>query len=96
MVDSVWADLGPAEGTALLAAADRGRRESEPGLSSGVSDSTIPKALDIAVPGGFQSHHVQTPLPRADDAAARGFQGPARPDHRPHQPRAGPPSLAAV
>ncbi|KAG6963248.1 hypothetical protein JG688_00008229 [Phytophthora aleatoria] len=33
-----------------------GRRESEPGFS----DSTTPKALDIAVPGGFRRHHLQT------------------------------------
>ncbi|CAI5719359.1 unnamed protein product [Peronospora effusa] len=33
-----------------------GRRESEPGFS----DTTTPKALDIAVPGGFRRHHLQT------------------------------------
>ncbi|CAH0478062.1 unnamed protein product [Peronospora belbahrii] len=31
-----------------------GRRESEPGFS----DTTTPKALDIAVPGGFRRHHL--------------------------------------
>ncbi|OWY99738.1 Amino acid/polyamine transport protein, partial [Phytophthora megakarya] len=33
-----------------------GRRESEPGFT----DSTTPKAFDIAVPGGFRRHHMQT------------------------------------
>ncbi|TDH71261.1 hypothetical protein CCR75_004859 [Bremia lactucae] len=33
-----------------------GRRESEPGLS----ELSTPKALDIAVPGGFRLHHLQT------------------------------------
>ncbi|KAL8007522.1 putative amino acid transporter, transmembrane domain-containing protein [Plasmopara halstedii] len=42
-----------------------GRRESEPGFS----DLTTPKALDIAVPGGFRRHHLQTtPRPMVSKA----------------------------
>ncbi|KAG6615268.1 Vacuolar amino acid transporter [Phytophthora cinnamomi] len=57
MADSVW-DLQKA----LRSSSPQitGRRESEPGMSSGFSDSTTPKAFDIAVPGGFRRHHVQT------------------------------------
>jgi hypothetical protein len=53
MADSVW-DLQKV----LRSSSPQitGRRESEPGLS----DSTTPKALDIAVPGGFRRHHLQT------------------------------------
>ncbi|CAI5730443.1 unnamed protein product [Hyaloperonospora brassicae] len=38
-----------------------GRRESEPKFFTA---STTPKALDIAVPGGFRRHHVQTTAAR--------------------------------
>nr|KAE8926204.1 hypothetical protein PF009_g23603 [Phytophthora fragariae] len=57
MADSVW-DLQKT----LRSSSPQitGRRESEPDMSSGFSDSTTPKAFDIAVPGGFRRHHVQT------------------------------------
>ena len=45
-----------------------GRRESEPGF---FTDSTTPKALDIAVPGGFRRHHVQTTTRPAVSKALR-------------------------
>ncbi|RLN20287.1 hypothetical protein BBJ28_00015655 [Nothophytophthora sp. Chile5] len=54
MADSVW-DLNKA----LRSSSPQitGRRESEPGL---MSDASTPKALEIAVPGGFRRHHLQT------------------------------------
>ncbi|KAI9991897.1 hypothetical protein PInf_017277 [Phytophthora infestans] len=53
MTDSVWD-----QHKAMRASSPQitGRRESEPGFT----DSSTPKALDIAVPGGFRRHHVQT------------------------------------
>lgn len=53
MADTVW-DLQ--KSVSASSPHITGRRESEPGFS----DSTTPKAFDIAVPGGFRRHHVQT------------------------------------
>ncbi|RLN52100.1 hypothetical protein BBJ29_001624 [Phytophthora kernoviae] len=53
MSDSVW-DLHKVQRASSPHIT--GRRESEPGFS----DSTTPKALEIAVPGGFRRHHLQT------------------------------------
>lgn len=62
MADTIW-DLEKA----LRSSSPQitGRRESEPGFS----DSTTPKALEIAVPGGFRRHHLQTtPRPQVSKA----------------------------
>ncbi|KAG1700957.1 hypothetical protein DVH05_011201 [Phytophthora capsici] len=53
MADTVW-DLQ--KSVSASSPHITGRRESEPGFS----DSTTPKAFDIAVPGGFRRHHLQT------------------------------------
>lgn len=64
MADAVW-DLQKA----MRAESDtKTRSDSDPGR---VSLSTTPRALEIAVPGGFRRHHVQQQQPKRVSKAIR-------------------------
>lgn len=57
MADAVY-DLQKALRTPTALESGRARADSDPG--SNFPDNTTPRAMDIAVPGGFRRHHLQT------------------------------------